>query len=81
MWNQVYAAPYKAIFHNGENGVVITGSVNIKENDILGHQYWSNYIRLNSDTHVDHNGLQIFQSSIPVFKNFSNTDAVRTDKF
>ena len=55
----MYAAPCKALFDNAENGVVITGSGNIKEIDIFDHQYLSNYIRLNSDTHVDHNRLHI----------------------
>ena len=55
----MHTAQYEAIFDNGENGIVTTGSGNIKENDIFGHKYSSIYIRLNSDTYIDHNRLHI----------------------
>ena len=81
------------IFDNGENGIVTAGSGNIKENDIFGHEYSSIYIRSNSDTYVDHNRLHSFNQecifieaksrcvldSNQIFKDFSNTDAVRID--
>ena len=55
----MYAAPYKTIFDNGENGIVTVGPGNIKENNIFGYQYSSNYICLNSNMHVHHNWLNI----------------------